>query len=332
MQNMRSRIDLNDASIRQQHRDIHDRRLRPKLNMYECVLNLSLTELTRREQYQGRQPPESEAMRARRIRSDEDYRHYASDGRGPVPLEYWTTVEPAQRRAPISAVDLRHALENRRSGQGRQDFWSPTDDRQPSADNAVDHHVAHDSYQGRPSVNNADRAGPSGLQQVRTSSRSSNTSQMDTDDDFVSGNSHRTRTISPVSAQSRSSIDSYVSTRQSHFSRAQRGVPMPPVLDRLPYVINRLDFDLIGRSEVYVRPPGTVHGCPMCGADHRMIRCDQFTKLTLRERWYEALSRGICLNCLRPGHSSFTCIRPGACNRCGCRHNSLLCKRHPANR
>lgn len=101
MQNMRARIDLNDASVRQHHRDIEDRRLRPKLNMYERILELSIEELSRRERHRGRQLPESEAMRARRIRSDEDYAPYASDGQGPVLLEYWTLVNTAPRPAPI---------------------------------------------------------------------------------------------------------------------------------------------------------------------------------------------------------------------------------------
>lgn len=48
MQNMRRRIDLVDAAVRQQHREIGNPCLRRKLRMYEAVLNLALNELERR--------------------------------------------------------------------------------------------------------------------------------------------------------------------------------------------------------------------------------------------------------------------------------------------
>lgn len=82
MQHMRQRIDLNDASVRSQHRDIDNVHLRPKLHIYERTLDLTVNELARRERNRGRRPPESEAMRARRLRTDDDLDAYASDGKG----------------------------------------------------------------------------------------------------------------------------------------------------------------------------------------------------------------------------------------------------------
>lgn len=328
MRNMRTRIDLIDASVRQQHRSISNPQVRPKLNMYEQILELSITELARREKHRGKQPPESDAMRARRIRNDDDYAPYASDGRGPVPLEYWTVVNPAPRRAPVSADDLRLALGNRRSGRDDRDNWATV----PNQERPMEREKFQRERPKTSPRNDGTEAGPSGIQRIRDQSRSRTSSAMDTSEDRHSNIGRHNREDSPGSARSRSSMSSYVSTRQSVFSRAQRGVPLPPISERLPHPINRLDSELIGRSEVYVRRAGSATGCPMCGRDHRMYRCDEFMKLNLRERWYESLRNGVCLNCLRHGHSSFTCLRPGACNRCGSRHNSLLCPRHPSNR
>lgn len=263
MQHMREKIDLIDATVRSQHRDIQDRRLRQRLTIYEQIMDLTVSELARREQNRGRRPPESEG--------------------------------------PMSADDLRRALTERREGRYRNEFW------------------------GNPIP-------PSGRQIIRTTPRLPSPSTMDTDDSSSSTGGRRTRHTSPTSTRSRSSIASYVSTRQTSFDRPQRGVALPPILDQIPYLIDRRDRDLIGRSEFYIQKPDRHGRCPQCREDHRMYRCGEFLNFNLLDRWYHALIAGVCLNCLRPGHSSFKCIKKGACNRCGTRHNSLLCRRHPANK
>lgn len=328
MHNMRARIDLVDATVRQQHRDISDPHLRPKLTMYEAVLQLALNELERRERHRGQMPPESDAMRARRLRSDDDLAAYASDGAEPVPLEYWSLVTAVPRRVPISAAYLRHALEDRRTGRDRASDWVPLAERQRRNDEEADRHLQNAAIRHEPPIDN-NVAGPSGVQSVRPTGRAMSPSQMDTDSGSASTDGERTRDISPVSYRSRSSINSYVSTRQPICSDVQRNIPLPPVLPSCPFEMDRRNPDLIDRSEFYVRRAGSVQGCPMCGGDHRMHCCPTFGRLRLLERWYEALNRGVCLNCLRIGHSSFMCQKPGACNRCGQRHNSMLCKRHP---
>lgn len=74
------------------------------------------------------------------------------------------------------------------------------------------------------------------------------------------------------------------------------------------------------------------HGrCPICRGAHRAYRCTTLIRAGILERWYIILSRGLCLNCLYGKHSSFTCSRIGACERCGTRHNSLLCPNNPNN-
>lgn len=335
MHNMRGRIDQIDANVRRQHRDIESPRLRPKLTFYEQVLELALSELTRRERHRGHLPPESDAMRARRLRSNQDLDPYASDGQGEVPLECWTCVNPAPRPAPSNVRDLRERLNDRREGREKV-WWSreqPTSSEQSRYDRQhLERQVQCPPETSRPSGGGSDGAGPSGLQRVNSAVRSPSPRRMETDDSSVSAMSRSIRDISPTSARSRSSIASYVSVQQTAFSEPQTGVPLPPRRDSLPCELNRTDRDLIGRSEIYVRSQVSDGSCAYCGDQHRMYRCPAFGALGLRERWYQALSGGVCLNCLRLGHSSFTCLRPGACKRCGVRHNSLLCTLNRANR
>lgn len=168
-------------------------------------------------------------------------------------------------------------------------------------------------------------AGPSGMQQIATTPRPLSPSQMDTDSDNASTGGHRTRDVSPRSYRSRSPVPSYVSMKQQPGTRPQYDIPLPKLRNRNPFDIDPNDPDLVGQSEFYFRKPAD--GCPYCGENHRLIRCPWFKNLDLQGRWYHALNMGACLNCLRWGHSSFRCIKEGACKRCGVRHNSLLCPR-----
>lgn len=336
MRNMRRRIDAVDQSIHTQSRAISDPVLRPKMRQYQSILTLTLRELERREQHRGNRPPESEAMRARRLRLDEDLSGYSSDHRGPVPLENWTTVENPLGPTPIDAADLRRRLENRKLG-GDQWQYRPAIDHQPRPNSP------QPSSSGIMSVcvrvngdRNRDEPGPSGLQRVVTRRRTPSPSNMSTSSDDASTGSRRTRELSPHSfrshnsARSRSSVSSYQSGRMERQTRPRHDIPLPPIRDRNPQELDQHNPDLIGMSEIYIRKPA--RGCPYCGEDHRMYRCPPFRALQLLEKWYHALNGGVCLNCLRQGHSSFRCLKEGACRRCGTRHNSLLCPRHPENR
>lgn len=368
MHHMRERIDLNDASIRQQHRAIDDRRLRPSLTMYEAILDLAIRKLKRREENKGNKPPESEAMRARRLRTDHDLDAYASDGKGPVPLEYWTTVSPAIDKAPMTANNLRKTLEQRRSGRPRPTWGSAAGESSDEEEKRANLLVRIENERATEDVS---RPGPSGMHRRRsptpsppkqkakqTPSTASTVQRMDTDESITSTESRgsrikapwssndegsritspwstasrESRASSPGSARSRSSFGSYMSSKQSSFSRPLTGVPLPPMLDHAQFQLHIDDPSLIGRSEIYVRRPNANPKCPLCGHEHRMYRCPKFLSHQLQHRWYHALQLGVCLNCLRPGHSSFKCLKEGACRRCGTRHNSLLCNRHPANK
>lgn len=94
------------------------------------------------------------------------------------------------------------------------------------------------------------------------------------------------------------------------------------------------DPGLIGRAEFFTTVVEYYEKCPICGLFHKVYRCEKFWAATLQQRWYWALLYvyGLCINCLFTKHSSFTCAQDGACVRCGRRHNSLLCPRHPDQR
>lgn len=130
---------------------------------------------------------------------------------------------------------------------------------------------------------------------------------------------------------SMSSRASYVSSHQEQFTAPVTGRAFPPFCNSLPTPISRKDPTIIGRSEIYIHPPTNAHSCPECRGKHKMFRCSIMLRTNLQERWFRALRAGVCLNCMIHGHSSFRCYNVGACKKCMCRHNSILCPRNPKN-
>lgn len=102
--------------------------------------------------------------------------------------------------------------------------------------------------------------------------------------------------------------------------------PLPPFADSCPVQL-RCSGRLIGLTELYVKKPRGSRGleCPECGAAHPLYVCPYMLRANLPERWQLALDLGVCLNCLRYGHSSFTCKMAGNCAHCKLAHNSVLC-------
>lgn len=127
------------------------------------------------------------------------------------------------------------------------------------------------------------------------------------------------------------SFKPYVSKQQAKFSRAISGIPYPPMRRSSPYKIVRGDPTLIGRSEIFVYPPSDARICPLCRREHKMYRCPDMLSSNLQDKWFHALSQGVCLNCMIRGHSTFTCRDDGACKTCHCRHNSILCPNNQNN-
>lgn len=133
------------------------------------------------------------------------------------------------------------------------------------------------------------------------------------------------------SDRSRSSFSSYASAPMRQFTGAIRGITYPPFARESPVVIPRDDRRIIGTSEYFVHPC-TGMFCPLCLSNgHFMYDCDELWRSGMHERWYVALAAGVCLDCLRRGHSHFTCGRNDTCPRCRVRHNSILCRRGPFN-
>lgn len=138
---------------------------------------------------------------------------------------------------------------------------------------------------------------------------------------------------SRASVVSNVSYASYISSVQQVFSRPQIGVPYPPMSWELPpnSGLSRNDPGIVGRSEIYTNRNHNKGRCSWCNGKHKMYRCNNFVRAGLQERWFMALKLGVCLHCLFPRHSSFTCKEQSACGRCGKRHNSLLCPYNPNN-
>ena len=68
--------------------------------------------------------------------------------------------------------------------------------------------------------------------------------------------------------------------------------------------------------------------CPLCGSTHWLSQCSDFKRKTLNERLAFVRSKGLCDNCLVPGHRPSSCSRPRFCRVTGCNgnHSSFL---HP---
>lgn len=348
LQRMRDQLAARDAAIRQQHRAISDPLVRPKLTQYETMWRIALDYLKRREENDGRPVEESEARRAARLRSP-DLEAYASDGDGPVPLEVMTVTTMVNDFRPVDADDLRQILTSRRAGGTLRDLdASTTADGRPrlrrdepvperplrSRDGTPPGATDRPLYGGAGTSREVDDRPLYGGGEDRPKRGRDQLSRTDSLERPVA----RVRTYSGSTMSltgSTISRASYASSYQQIADRPVDRVAFPPVQDELPYPISANDTGLLGLSEIYTHPPDEVvagvRPCPLCNGGHRIIRCPTFVRLTLLDRWFQALSLGVCLNCLRRGHSSFTCYLTGSCRRCNKRHNSLLCPRQPAN-
>lgn len=340
LERMRERIDLIDAAIRSLRRENNHQDVRKMVDKYENRCKTVIDYLERREQNAGRPLGETEAHRAAKLRHS-DLDMYATDRKHKVPMQYYSVVQPTSTFQPVSAKDLREQLNRRREGEVR----------------VFDNPVAVD---GQRRARRGERT-PFQLQSVRQALPASSLSSTSSDEPLYGGERRlrpyatrrqreesdsansipcqRARRRSPSLAStvrtattrvSASTTSSYRSATMKQARGPQYGVPLPPFANGLPYRIQAGDAELIGKTEIFVATAEKV--CPMCrDGGHRMFQCTDFTKLILVDRWHQALSLGVCLHCLRRGHSSFRCEVKGHCERCKMPHNSLLCPRNPAN-
>ena len=68
--------------------------------------------------------------------------------------------------------------------------------------------------------------------------------------------------------------------------------------------------------------------CPLCGLNHWLSHCSAFKEKSLSDRLSFVRSKGLCDNCLVPGHMASSCPKPRFCRVTGCtgNHSSFL---HP---
>ena len=66
--------------------------------------------------------------------------------------------------------------------------------------------------------------------------------------------------------------------------------------------------------------------CYSCDSAHRLKRCPDFIRKSVRERIILARYKGLCLNCLRKGHFASQCQSSFRCKQCQQPHHSLLHK------
>lgn len=63
--------------------------------------------------------------------------------------------------------------------------------------------------------------------------------------------------------------------------------------------------------------------CPICTKEHFLFGCQTFRDLPVESRIAKAHNAKVCMNCLRPGHSTSKC-KLSHCKYCKSRHNTLL--------
>ncbi|XP_014663229.1 PREDICTED: uncharacterized protein LOC106805948 [Priapulus caudatus] len=70
----------------------------------------------------------------------------------------------------------------------------------------------------------------------------------------------------------------------------------------------------------------SVEPCLHCGQAHYLTQCMTFKSLRIKDRRAFILSKGLCVNCFRPGHYGRDCPRPFTCavEGCGQKHSKFL--------
>ena len=73
--------------------------------------------------------------------------------------------------------------------------------------------------------------------------------------------------------------------------------------------------------------------CPLCKGSHWLSRCEVFRGNSVDERIKFVRSKGLCDNCLMPGHMAMSCPKESYCQIVGCKiahrkHSTFL---HPKN-
>ncbi|XP_055381380.1 uncharacterized protein LOC129611975 [Condylostylus longicornis] len=82
-----------------------------------------------------------------------------------------------------------------------------------------------------------------------------------------------------------------------------------------------------GSTSFHVATSGSTNNgasCPFCRAAHTIRKCKAFSRLGQSKRLEAVKTKGLCINCLKPGHMMTTCPSQQSCYRCHKRHHTLL--------
>ena len=78
----------------------------------------------------------------------------------------------------------------------------------------------------------------------------------------------------------------------------------------------------VAQSGVDPAPP--LQNCECCEGLHKLWKCSTFESKSVEDRRTLVKEKGLCFNCLLPGHRVVQCRLKMTCRKCGRRHNSLL--------
>lgn len=328
LDNIRTELEEVEEEVQMQARMVKDERSEEKMKQFRSLMECAKLRRTGREQrlraieesVEQAQPsiqvgtvePEMVVDRAPPTREDLDI--YASDNEDEFPLEYMSTVRLPARYEPIR-FDPPPADEPIASTSQQADLR----DRLNHQRAVVNYNVQQGNRENSSTAGRGRGRGIGGRGvTVEPSQDSSTRSRSD-----IRGRAE--------SVSSTASHATYASSRQERFDSPVGGRPMPKFASSWEHPPARNDPTLIGSTEIFVHPRQKDQSiCPRCPlGKHLLFECTDFLRMGLQQRWYTALKLGVCLNCFRRGHSHFRCNKPGACWRCGTRHNSKLCPEGP---
>ena len=77
-------------------------------------------------------------------------------------------------------------------------------------------------------------------------------------------------------------------------------------------------------SEASVQTEKEKTVCQCCGANHKVLDCEDFAKKSYSHRLDFAKKHRLCFACLKGGHQSKACFKKKPCKECGGKHATLL--------
>ena len=76
--------------------------------------------------------------------------------------------------------------------------------------------------------------------------------------------------------------------------------------------------------------PPCKYSCPLCPDNHYNYHCNLFKAFSVKQKKDHVTTNNLCVNGLKPGHTSEQCRSTYRCSMCRAKHNSLLHEETPA--